>query len=484
MEVFDGGQGRKDTAAVKAHVRKDLGGTLPVGRADCLLALWLVSDVQVLDAASPARCEWVELLASDPKWQPLLHMHRPYEALTHWALAAHVDRVRRDPCGPCSQRPYDLALSLGDNIDNAQRNELDAFLAIVAGGRAQLAAWGSVQDATGGASGSTPWPYWCPDAVVDDPWKRAGYPAIADYLARASEPLLSHGLGFAWSSLPGNHDLMRQGTALPDAAIEAIATHGRKLLQHPPGFEPNDPLVRFVEDPAAFSRGGTRTIAPLPDRRAVDRREWIAAHVACGAAGYSAGHATRGQTDTVVETEHATIVLLDTNHPLGDYQGSVGEAQLQWLEQQLAAVDKQPGRIAVLSSHHGSVSLTNTRGADPRRQHAQALTAVLHRHPSVVAWLVGHRHLHEIRPHRGAGGGFWEISTASLIDWPAQARAVEFLRHAEGQTEIACTLQDHGAPADTPAGWHHALARRFAGAHAARLQGTAGDGNVRLVLAR
>ena len=32
-------------------------------------------------------------------------MHRPYETLTHWALAAHVDRVRCDPRGPHSRRP-------------------------------------------------------------------------------------------------------------------------------------------------------------------------------------------------------------------------------------------------------------------------------------------------------------------------------------------------------------------------------------------
>ena len=122
---------------MKPLVRTDLGGTAPGGNAECLLALWLMSDVQVLDAASPARGEWVELLGDSPKWQPLLPMHRPYESLTHWALAEHVDKVRRDPTGPHSRRPYDLALSLGDNIDNAQHNELDAFLAIVAGGRAQ-----------------------------------------------------------------------------------------------------------------------------------------------------------------------------------------------------------------------------------------------------------------------------------------------------------------------------------------------------------
>jgi len=461
-------------------LRTDLGGVPPHRRGGSLLSLFVLSDVQVMDTLSPARCEWVELLAEEPKWQPLLHMHRPYETLTHWALAAHVERVRRQPVAPWSGRPYDLALSLGDNIDNAQANELDAFLVIVAGGHTQLSAWGGVHDASQ-ANDASPWPYWCPDAAVDDLWKRQGYPAIPDFLARASAEVVSHGLGFAWASVPGNHDLMRQGTALPEPGIERIAVGNRKLLLRPDGFDPADPLTLFVDEPAAFSRGGTRLITALASRRAVSKQEWIAAHVAHGAAGCNDHHATLGRTDTVIDTEHARIVLLDTNHPAGDYQGSIGAEQLEWLEQQLAEVDRQPGRICVLASHHGSVSLTNTRGNAPQRHHAQALTALLHRHPSLVAWLVGHRHLHEIKPHAGPQGGFWEISTGSLIDWPSQTRAVEFMRHGDGQVEIVCTLQDHGALPGSMAHWHHTLARRFAGAHIDRMQGMPGDGDVRLL---
>ncbi len=464
-------------------LQTDLGGVPPHGRGESLLSLFVLSDVQVMDTVSPARCEWVELLAGEPKWQPLLHMHRPYEALTHWALAAHVDRVRRQPVAPWSGRPYDLALSLGDNIDNAQANELEAFLAIVAGGRTQLSACGGVQDAPR-AGGAGPWPYWCPDVAVDDLWKRQGYPAIPDFLARASAQVVSQGLGFAWASVPGNHDLMRQGTALPEPAIERIAVGEHKLLLRPAGFDPANPLTLFVNEPALFSDHGTRQVTPMSTRRAISKREWIAAHARCGAAGYSGSHAALGNTDTVIDTEHARIVLLDTNHPAGDYQGSIGAQQLEWLEQQLGEVDRQPGRICVLASHHGSVSLTNTRGGDPARHPADALTALLHRHHSFVAWLVGHRHLHEIKSHPGPKGGFWEISTGSLIDWPSQTRAVEFMHHGDGQVEVVCTLQDHGALSGSLAHWHLTLARRFAGTHIDRMQGMPGDGDARLLRER
>ena len=461
-------------------LRTDLGGVAPGGRGETLLGLLVMSDVQVMDTVSPARCEWVELLAAEPRWQPLLHMHRPYEALTHWALAAHVEALRRTPVAPWSRRPYDLALCLGDNIDNAQHNELDAFLAILAGGRAQLSAHGGVHEPSSEPAPG-PWPYWCPQPDVDDDWKARGYPVVPDFVRRASAALWSDGLGFPWASLPGNHDLLRQGTALPEPRIEAIAVGTAKRLRRPEGFDPDDPLARFVDDPAAFSQGGTRRVAALDSRRALDRHAWIAAHVARGAAGHSAQHARDGSADAVIDTEHARIVLLDTTHPAGDYQGSIGMQQLEWLEARLSEVDAQPGRIAVLASHHGSASLTNTRGHDPQRQHADALTALAHRHACVMAWLVGHRHLHEVRAHPGPAGGFWEISTGSLIDWPSQTRAVEFIRHGAGQTEIVCTLQDHRAAPGSLAHLHHALARRFAGGLAGRMQGADGDGDVSLL---
>ena len=133
------------------RIRTDLGGTVGEGahdpsRSRTVVRLVHLSDLHVIDVASPARAEWVELLGDDPRWRPLLHMHRPYEALTHWALAAHVDAIHRDPTAPWTGGAYDLALSTGDNIDNAQRNELDAYLAIMAGGRTQLPASGGPQD--------------------------------------------------------------------------------------------------------------------------------------------------------------------------------------------------------------------------------------------------------------------------------------------------------------------------------------------------
>lgn len=468
---------------MNAVLRTDLGATPPTSPGMALFSMVQVSDAHVMDTVSPARCEWIELLADDPLWKPLLHMHRPYEALTHWSLAAHVDRLRANPLAPHTQRPYDLLLSTGDNIDNAQRNELEVFVSILAGGSARLSAYGGVHDPSK-ELGMGPWPFWSPDAKVPCTWKPQGYPVVEDFLARVSAPVQSAGLGFAWASLPGNHDVMRQGTALPTAALERIATGSRKTLHCPPGFAPQDPLSLFVSQPEVFSDGATRTIEADPRRGAVDLRAWLQAHVDRGATGYTADHVKRGCADTVIDTEHVRIILLDTNHPAGDYQGSVGAAQLAWLEDRLAEVDAVPGRLAVLASHHGSASLINTRGDDPERLLAEAFTAVAHRHPCVVAWLVGHRHVHRVvaHPPRHSGhAGFWEITTASVIDWPSQLRSIELVRHTNGMVEIACNLLDHQAAPDSLAALHLQLSHRFAGNATTHMQGAPGDGSVRLL---
>lgn len=462
-------------------VRTDLGGTATDSRGESLLSLVHISDMHVLDAASPARAEWVELEAEDPAFRPLLHMHRPYDTLTAFAFDAHVRAIAADPVGPVSGRPLDIVVSTGDNIDNAQRNELDTYLAIMAGGIARLDAHGSAQDPSG--DGSRPWPYWSPDASVPDGWRALGYPEVDEFIERASAPIASRGVGLDWTSVPGNHDLMVQGTALPSAATDAIATAAFKSLRRPSGFAPTDPIAAYLERPEEFSTGAGFPIEAVPNRRAIDRGEWVESHIAAGARGYGPSDARDGAIDTFIDYEHARLILFDTNHPAGDFEGSIGVQQLAWLDDRLAEVEREPGRLAILVSHHGANSLVNDRGHDPSRRLALDLTDVAHRHPCVIAWLVGHRHINRIEPRAGASGGFWEITTSSTIDWPSQTRTIEVIRHDDASIELTCTLNDHRDGPGTLAALHRDLAHKFTQTGAAtRMAGRDGDGNARLLL--
>ena len=206
--------------------------------------------------------------------------------------------------------------------------------------------------------------------------------------------------------------------------------------------------------------------------------------VTAGAPGWSAEHVARGVADTTIELGEVTVVVLDTNHPAGDYQGSVGLAQLAWLDDRLTAIDAAGG-LAMLASHHGSESLVNDRGRLPDRVLAAPMLDVVRRHSCVVAWLVGHRHIHRVVPRPGAAGGFWEITTASIIDWPSERRSIELIRHAGGTVEIRTRVHHHRAEPGSLAWWHREVAERFGGSQVRHaMAGADADRDVRLFVAR
>ena len=65
----------------------------------------------------------------------------------------------------------------------------------------------------------------------------------------------------------------------------------------------------------------------------------------------------------------------------------------------------------------------------------------------------GHSHRHRISPVTGGNGtgGFWQVTTASHIDWPQQSRLLEVMDNRNGTLSIFGTILDAAAPAAAPA---------------------------------
>ncbi len=68
--------------------------------------------------------------------------------------------------------------------------------------------------------------------------------------------------------------------------------------------------------------------------------------------------------------------------------------------------------------------------------------------PAVIAWVNGHTHINTIQSHaNGEGGGFWEITAASCVDFPQQQQLIEVVDNRDGTLSIFTTTLDHASDA-------------------------------------
>ncbi len=500
-------------------IRDDFGVAGPdsvPGRGRALLCLAHITDLQLADVQSPTRFEFLNAYFADPRYAAIVPVQRPQEALTAHAVDATL-RTLNAVQGPATGLPLRLAVTTGDAIDNAQWNELHAFLALFEGGSVNLDSGGPDYEGVQ----SPDWPgdiFWRPDgpgADGPDLFRREfGYPHHPGLLRHALREFRATGLGVPWLACFGNHEALNQGVGTQTPGLAAALTGSRKPAGLPDNFDHDKALELFAEHPEAFMLGPSRQVTPDPFRRPVSRRDFVDAHLRAGSRPFGHGFTERNRLDGtayyVYDTPAARFIALDTNCLAGGAAGCLDREQARWLEARLSEVhsayhrpdgsDVRTGhddRLVILLSHHGTDTLNNDRlahadpGGEPMLGGAELL-ALLHRFPNVILWLNGHTHTNTVRPRRhptDPSHGFWEVTTCAVVDWPCQTRVVEILDHGE-YLSIVTTMVDHDTPlaaasletADELAALHRELAANVPWPVSA-LAGNVGDRNVELRVA-
>ncbi|MFC7868380.1 TIGR03767 family metallophosphoesterase [Streptomyces murinus] len=470
-------------------------------RRRALAAFVQFTDLHLQDVQHPLRLEYLRAAHQD--------VWRPHEALTVPGAVSLVERVNALRGAPVTGAPLQFVMTTGDNTDNNARSELEWFMKVMSGGR--------ITPNTGdprhyeGVQNSGLSLYWQPESTAGDSDKALGFPHLDGFLAAAIREVRSPGLNLPWYSTVGNHDALPLGIygAHGDPYLAEAAIAGKKLFSVSAAdakklqdsiWSGKDPKGAVYRDFLKSQAGGMRSVTADESRALYTPAEYLKAHLDPAYQGHGpAGHGySSANLDAGTQyyafriAEDVIGISLDTTDAGGHYQGSVGSAQLKWLEKTL---QDNKGSHAVVFSHHTSDSMTNQR-PDPARpgelRHTGAeVVSVLARHANVLAWVNGHKHENEITPHRNsAGGSFWEISTASHIDHPHLARIIELVDNKDGTISLFTTLIESAAPARTDftdlsqtglASLYRELAFNAPGAKT-NLAGTARDRNTELVL--
>ncbi|MBU7598982.1 TIGR03767 family metallophosphoesterase [Streptomyces sp. P38-E01] len=453
-------------------------------RRTTLAAFVQFTDLHIVDTQHPLRHEYLRAETASA-W-------RPQETLSVHGALSLIDRVNALRHGPATGAPLDCVVTTGDNTDNNSRAELDWYLTAMSGGRITPNT-GDPRGYEGVQNSGLPL-YWHPESTLGDADKKLGYPRVDGLLTAATRRLTSPGLTIPWYSTVGNHDTLPGGCyASGDGFFADLAVGDRKLMELPREVsatlwrrvrEGGDPRgEQFTALLKEYARNA-RTVTPDPARAPFTAAEYVRAHLHSRYTG--AGPRGHGYTEANLAEDRLYYsfrisddligISLDTTRPGGHYTGAVGAAQLRWLERELRAHRDTP---VLVFSHHTSASTPD--GGDQ-------LLELLGRHPHVLAWVNGHSHKNAVTAHRG----FWEVSTASHVDFPQLARVVEVTDNRDGSYSLFTTLIESAAPARTTTGTsnrvelaslYRELAHNAPGARST-LAGSATDRNTELLIRR
>ena len=464
-----------------------------------LLTFFAISDIHITDKESPAQPIY-------PGWSALFGpSSRRLDAGSYSPIilsTTHVlDAAVRTINALHKKSPFDFGISLGDDCNNTQYNELRWFIDVL-DGKVITPSSALMPEPTPSIIRNLTRP---PGSTRRSPGIRPSATTISTGRASATRMQNFSGPTSAATILDINGNILTDPNYINETGVYMGVVDGSTPYGNVIGAGPEK---NFPVPP---------TVVADPDRRSLvtsdsTSRNWMREFFTTTS--NPVGH---GFTQANLDEDFAcysfepksdlpikVIVLDDTNKPddkLGGPfycgTGSLDRRRLDWLKSELQK-GQDEGKLMIIAAHipiKPQASLTDTTLIHGFYNKAaeDELLATLHSYPNLILWMAGHRHVNVVtaQPNNPSDfkdhpeRSFWEVETASLRDFPQQLRTFEIRRNSDNTISIITTDVDPAVMAGSPAaksrGYAIGVARIFAATPATLADTTSQAYNAELV---
>ncbi|MCC6821064.1 MAG: metallophosphoesterase [Verrucomicrobia subdivision 3 bacterium] len=393
-----------------------------------LLAFLSISDAHITDKESPCQAIYFGYQGSNSSVSPCYSPVMLYTTQVLDAAIRTANAVNR-------LLPFDFAISLGDDANGPQYNELRWYIDVMDG------------------------KYITPSSGTN-----AGAGTI-DY----QKPFQAAGLNPAipWYAVLGNHDHFWMGGLLipPQQAFtnENVLFFLDNYMGTLDGSTPYGDVIDVgsVTNFIVGSVTNSPKVAADPNRYSLTTSNWMREFFNTSSTpvghGFSAANLTNNFACYSFEPRTnlpLKVIVLDDTMSAQDYalgeQAVLDTKHFNWLTNELQLGQDQ-NQLMIIAAHepleaigtNSPVSLTT-------------VLAALKTYPNLLLWICGHTHQNNITPQPSLDRahpeyGFWEVQTASLRDFPQEFRAFEILRNTDNSISIRVTDLDPEETTNSPA---------------------------------
>jgi hypothetical protein len=353
------------------------------GKKSELLHFANMSDIHIVDDTNPLRIENIRLMGNGLYDLGALDaLIQPISRDQDRYSARIWDAVIRSVNETDGDAPLAFAMITGDHTDTGLKKELEWFIGITDG----------VVPASLG------------DAIF----------------AGNAEEVNPVGINVPWYVAVGNHDVEYQGTFNNEAVMD-------QLLQP---FGDTDDLIHLRSLVDLY-----KTSVSKPWWHGLDNQPAVMLADSYGYYGFDAGEIIH------VIVLNTAIYNFEGSYPKETLAGGCLDAtQYEWM---VGEIEANRDRLCIVISHHSPTDGFSDSQSDIT---ADELMKTLCRYDNVIAHINGHSHVNKVEPvqYDGLPGGYWNINTCSILEWPQEWRDITVEDNGDGTGTLSCRMVRHG----------------------------------------